>query len=233
MKLERKFKESGFGFSPVTNQFKVTRMISQCAHDIHTGEERYAGRVTELSSYHPINVKVLKDSGVKESWTRVFSTATLNGERWPYGLYQPMKYMDDGALLVFPYSRHARIHYDPRDLGLKHFKFHGVKSKFEVIVHTPSFISLKDALLGDDMKVRRVETAVRPKLFLWWYRNMETESDSSSEGSGKLGKALVAEVVVMQYRSPSGALFLWSWVFGHPRFLDIFYFAVVDPCFLI
>ncbi|KAJ6754809.1 hypothetical protein OIU79_027427 [Salix purpurea] len=42
MKLERKFKESGFGFSPVTNQFKVTRRISQCAHDAHTGEERCA-----------------------------------------------------------------------------------------------------------------------------------------------------------------------------------------------
>ncbi|KAJ6299084.1 hypothetical protein OIU76_020123 [Salix suchowensis] len=137
MKLGRKFKESGFGFSPVTNQFKVTRMISQCAHDAHTGEERpdvsmgvLGGClcICDASSYHPINVKVLKDSGVKESWTRVFSTATLNGERWPYGLYQPMKYMDDGTLLVFPYSRHARIHYDPRDLGLKHFKFHGVKS---------------------------------------------------------------------------------------------------------
>ncbi|KAF9665966.1 hypothetical protein SADUNF_Sadunf16G0180000 [Salix dunnii] len=49
MKLERKFKEYGFGFSPVTNQFKVTRMmISQFAHDAHTGEERYAGRVTEV-----------------------------------------------------------------------------------------------------------------------------------------------------------------------------------------
>uniref|UniRef100_A0A6N2LZL1 Uncharacterized protein n=1 Tax=Salix viminalis TaxID=40686 RepID=A0A6N2LZL1_SALVM len=93
MKLERKFKEYGFGFSPVTNQFEVIRMISQCAHDAHTGEER-----------------------------------------------------------------HAHIHYDPTDLGLKHFKFHGVKSKFEVIVHTPSFISPKDALLGDDMQVLNINS---------------------------------------------------------------------------
>ncbi|KAJ6751165.1 hypothetical protein OIU85_001664 [Salix viminalis] len=108
MKLERKFKESGFGFSPVTNQFKVTRMISQCAHDAHT------------------------------------------------------------------------------DLGLKHFKFHGVKSKFEVIVHTPSFISPKDALLGDDMQVLNINSrCAELKLqhvqssFCGGTENMETESDSS------------------------------------------------------
>ncbi|KAJ6777257.1 hypothetical protein OIU74_001280 [Salix koriyanagi] len=44
----RKFKEYGYGFSPGTNQFEVIRMISQCAHDAHTGEVRYAGGVTEV-----------------------------------------------------------------------------------------------------------------------------------------------------------------------------------------
>ncbi|XP_065871639.1 F-box protein At3g07870-like isoform X2 [Euphorbia lathyris] len=101
-------------------------------------------------------VWVMKDYGVETSWTKVFEIDVSCCDRMLYGLYQPIKYMNNGALLMFNYPRSILIYYDPRNHGLKLFGFRPIKSKFEILAHTPSLISLKDVLAGCEVEVVNV-----------------------------------------------------------------------------
>ncbi|XP_059649211.1 F-box protein At3g07870-like isoform X2 [Cornus florida] len=110
--------------------------------------------ICEASNY--INIWVMKKYGVQESWTKLFAIDTINDPRWSVGLYQPIKYLEDGAILMFHYFTSTLICYDPDGPKLKYLKIHGTKMKFEAIVHSPSFISLKEAVVGDNAMVLNI-----------------------------------------------------------------------------
>ncbi|KAK3014725.1 hypothetical protein RJ639_008395 [Escallonia herrerae] len=97
---------------------------------------------------------VMKDYGVAESWINVFQ-AMPRIDKWPCGLYQPIKYMENGALLIF-HSANYLLYYDQTKPGFKYLKLHGFQTKFEALSHIPSFVSLKDYGIGDDTSVLNV-----------------------------------------------------------------------------
>ncbi|XP_059649214.1 F-box protein At3g07870-like [Cornus florida] len=115
--------------------------------------------MSDASSYCPIVIWVMKKYGVKKSWRKMFSIDTGNCERWPIDLYQPINYLKNGTLLMFQYFTSSLICYDPkRSQELKYLKLRGVKSKFEAIAHIPSFISLKEAIVGDNVVVLNINS---------------------------------------------------------------------------
>ncbi|XP_059650501.1 F-box protein At3g07870-like [Cornus florida] len=114
--------------------------------------------ICDASGYSPIDIWVMKKYGVQESWTNLFSIDTICDERWPYGLYQPINFIKNGTVLIFHYFKSALIHYDDRRLRFRYLKVRGAKSRFEAIAHIPSFLSLKDAVVGDKAVVMNVNT---------------------------------------------------------------------------
>ncbi|XP_059649623.1 uncharacterized protein LOC132295384 [Cornus florida] len=101
--------------------------------------------------------------GYEEIWcSRVLDKTvtldTLPDGRSPRCLDQPPSYQKDGAVLIFDYSRSGLIYYDPKGPKFRYFKIKGVNSKFEAIAYIPSFISLKDAIVGDDAKVLNINS---------------------------------------------------------------------------
>ncbi|KAK3014724.1 hypothetical protein RJ639_008394 [Escallonia herrerae] len=99
---------------------------------------------------------VMKDYGIAESWINVLQ-AMPRIDRWPCGLYQPIKYMENGALLIFQ-SANYLLYYDQTKSGFKYLKLHGFQTKFEALSHIPSFVSLKDYGIGDDTTVLNVKS---------------------------------------------------------------------------
>ncbi|XP_059653779.1 F-box protein At3g07870-like [Cornus florida] len=110
------------------------------------------------ANYDPIYIWVMKEYGVRESWTTLFSIDNQLDQGWPYGLYQPINYLKNGAVLMFHYLKCAVVCYDPERPTLKYLTIHGAESNFEAIVYVPSLISLKDAIIGDNVVVLNVSS---------------------------------------------------------------------------
>ncbi|VVA40276.1 PREDICTED: F-box [Prunus dulcis] len=106
-----------------------------------------------------INVWVMEDYGTQKSWTNRFSIKTDDGVWWPKGLYEPMRYLKNGGLLMFNHSTVTLIYYHPRNYrSLIYLKLRGFSPYFEAISHVPSFISLKDILMGNDVEVLNINS---------------------------------------------------------------------------
>ncbi|XP_065870204.1 F-box protein CPR1-like isoform X1 [Euphorbia lathyris] len=114
--------------------------------------------VCDSSNQSLICVWVMKKYGVEKSWTKVFEINMCYCDILLYGLYQPIKYMNNGALLMFNYPRSDLIYYDPRKPVLKLFGDYHIESSIEIIAHTPSFMSLKDVLSGCNVEVLNVNS---------------------------------------------------------------------------
>ncbi|PON96493.1 F-box domain containing protein [Trema orientale] len=89
---------------------------------------------------------------VRKSWTKLLTVDTE-----VYGLYQPINYFKNGALLMFRNYTKGLVYY-PDGLPDKYLGLRGLKSRYEAIVHIPSFISLKDIVVGNDVEILNVNS---------------------------------------------------------------------------
>ncbi|XP_059650489.1 F-box/kelch-repeat protein At3g06240-like [Cornus florida] len=105
--------------------------------------------ISDSSSCDSVHVWVLNNYGAPQFWTKVFSLNSLPDGRSSNCLYQPISYQKDGAILIFDSSGSALIYYDPEGPQFRYLKIDGVKLKFEAIAYVPSFISLKDTVVGE------------------------------------------------------------------------------------
>ncbi|KAH7862893.1 hypothetical protein Vadar_010742 [Vaccinium darrowii] len=105
-----------------------------------------------------MKIWVMKKYLVQESWTKLFciSTATTPYNCWLCGVYQPLTYLRIGDILFF--DRLGTVVHYKADKRLTFLKVHGVKSNYEAIAYTPSFISLKDAVMGDNSPVLNIKS---------------------------------------------------------------------------
>ncbi|KAF7139096.1 hypothetical protein RHSIM_Rhsim07G0064500 [Rhododendron simsii] len=105
-----------------------------------------------------MKIWVMKKYNVQESWTKLFRVSTTTPyNRWLRGVYQPITYLRSGDILFFDRLGNVVVYYKA-DERLMFLKFHGVKSEYEAIAHTPSFISLKDAVMGDNSPVLNIKS---------------------------------------------------------------------------
>jgi hypothetical protein len=63
----------------------------------------------------------------------------------------------NGAILMY-HAHNCLLYYDPSRKEHKYFKVCGSESNFEVAVCIPSFSSIKDAVMGDNVEVLNVKS---------------------------------------------------------------------------
>lgn len=112
--------------------------------------------ICDASGYCPIDIWVMKEYGVKDSWTRMFSI-DVEAYRWPTGLYQPIKYLNNGGILLY-HAQNFLFCSDSAKKGSKYLKLRGSGSNFEAAAYIPSLISLKHAVMGDTLEVLNVKS---------------------------------------------------------------------------
>ncbi|KAK2426917.1 F-box protein [Trifolium repens] len=125
---------------------------------IRMGESRGLLYICDTSSFHDVTMWVMNEYGVGESWTKVYnidtSISSLGRPNKHYGLCWPLKHFEDGASMLLYHSCNCLIYYEPEKYGCKVFRIHGTDSEsFQIFPHTPSLISLKDAVKGDNIEV--------------------------------------------------------------------------------
>ncbi|KAF7823357.1 F-box protein interaction domain protein [Senna tora] len=96
-----------------------------------------------------VNLWLMKKYGVRDSWTKIYNIEIDGNERWPFGLYRPIKSFNKGAAILMYHSCNCLIYHEHKGYGFNFFKVRGTQFKFEAFVHIPSLISLKDAVKGD------------------------------------------------------------------------------------
>ncbi|KAL6989807.1 hypothetical protein U1Q18_015558 [Sarracenia purpurea var. burkii] len=102
-------------------------------------------------------VWTLEEYGIQGSWRKVFHCNTLTyGGRRLYCRYEPLSRLRNGAILLFDSANNAVLYCDPKNEQVKCLKLQGIKSEFKAFAHIPSFISLKDAVMGDNLSVLNI-----------------------------------------------------------------------------
>jgi F-box interacting protein len=140
--------------------FQNHRRISRNKR-IGMGESRGLLSICDASYFNDVTMWVMKEYGIGESWTRVYSIDTsisfLGTPHRDYGLCWPLKRIADGGSMLLYHSCDCLIYCEPEKYGFKVFQIHGSDSDFvEIFSHTPSIISLKDAVKGDNIEVLNI-----------------------------------------------------------------------------
>jgi F-box interacting protein len=125
---------------------------------IRMGESRGLLYICDASSFHDVTMWVMNEYGVGESWTKVYnidtSISSMGRPDKHYGLCWPLKHFEHGASMLLYHSCNCLIYYEPEKYGFKVFRIHGTDSEsFQIFPHTPSLISLKDVVKGDNIEV--------------------------------------------------------------------------------
>jgi F-box interacting protein len=102
--------------------------------------------VGDTSCYANFELWVLKDYNDDNfSWTKEVVINNLSLNIRPRGLYRPIKYLDNGDLLMF-HPSNALVCYNPKEKSIRYFKMHEADLEFEMIPHIPSLIPMKDVI---------------------------------------------------------------------------------------
>ncbi|GMP53750.1 hypothetical protein CsSME_00019124 [Camellia sinensis var. sinensis] len=99
------------------------------------------------------SIWVMKDYGVKESWSKYIVIKGVIYD-WDYlNCYKPIIILQSGQLLILV-NREALVLYDPKTRHHKNVKISGIRkrSDFHGIAHVPSLVSLRDVAKGKNLK---------------------------------------------------------------------------------
>ncbi|PQM34482.1 F-box/kelch-repeat protein [Prunus yedoensis var. nudiflora] len=151
---------SVISFDLDTEEFQsVPSLPFEDGYDVSMGDLGGSLCLCKVESFE-INVWVMNDSGPQKLWMKKISIHTGFSRSWPRGVYIPMKYFENDGLLMFNSRLNAFFYHHPGNhspfiyLKLREIKY----SSSEAISHVPSFISLKDILVGKDVEILNINS---------------------------------------------------------------------------
>ncbi|ONI16633.1 hypothetical protein PRUPE_3G112000 [Prunus persica] len=152
---------SVISFDLDTEEFQSVPSLPFMEDDCDVGMGDLGGSLClcETESFE-INVWVMNDSGPQKLWMKKLSIRTGFSGRWPDDVYIPMKYFENDGLLMFNSRLNAFFYYHPGNHSpFIYLKLREInKSSSEAISHVPSFISLKDILVGKDVEILNINS---------------------------------------------------------------------------
>ncbi|KAK9291412.1 hypothetical protein L1049_019359 [Liquidambar formosana] len=110
--------------------------------------------ICDFSNSDHIDIWIMKNYGVKESWSKDFFINNPIYERHNLDYYEPIMILNSGEILVL-FNENALVLYSYETEGFDYLDIFVVKSDFHAIAHIPSFVSLKGAAKGKILKVCR------------------------------------------------------------------------------
>ncbi|KAI8558158.1 hypothetical protein RHMOL_Rhmol04G0067700 [Rhododendron molle] len=126
----------------------------KCAPFMLVGVLRHCLSLCGFSEPDHVEVWVMKDYGVKESWSKDFVIDITRFDDSGFGYYEPFMVSDDGVqiLMVFGYNWHSILNYDSESKWLRNV--YGYDPPYYLgLAHIPSLLSLRDIAKGENFKV--------------------------------------------------------------------------------
>lgn len=109
--------------------------------------------VTDNSQHY--DIWVMKEFGIQESWTKEFTIDPVTLHKSLEGPFRPLQMLRNGKMLIL-WNRDNLVCYDPKMKEFVFFEFYGVRSLGKIVLFTPSFVPLKEALIVDDLIVEKL-----------------------------------------------------------------------------
>ncbi|KAG5551606.1 hypothetical protein RHGRI_009875 [Rhododendron griersonianum] len=107
--------------------------------------------ICDFSDGDHVDIWLMKDYGVKQSWSKDFYIVKMINETEIYDYYEPIMVLEGGLILMLV-NEDSLLVYDP---GLEHYEdvhIYGIASMFRGIAHVPNLVSLGDVALGENLK---------------------------------------------------------------------------------
>lgn len=100
-----------------------------------------------------LDMWVMKEYGVQESWTKILAFENLFGLRWERicDRYNPIMFLSTGEILMF-YNFERVVCYNQAEKSFRKINIPSTKWSFQPIAYSPSFVSLYDVAKGEDVK---------------------------------------------------------------------------------
>ncbi|KAI8012346.1 F-box protein [Camellia lanceoleosa] len=110
---------------------------------IRVGVLRGSLSIYDFSSPLRMDIWLMKDYGIKESWSKELVIENGIGRRGNLDCYEPIMILKSGEILMLV-NKDALKMYNPKLGKFKKLNTYGIKSEFNATAHVPSFVSLRD-----------------------------------------------------------------------------------------
>lgn len=100
------------------------------------------------------DIWVMKQYGVKESWSIQYAVENLYPRQHSWDLYEPVVVLRNGEILLV-YNSDLVVCYNPQRKGLRGSKMFRTRSQFNAIAYTPSLVSLYVVAKGEQISRTR------------------------------------------------------------------------------
>ncbi|KAK6137520.1 hypothetical protein DH2020_028773 [Rehmannia glutinosa] len=111
-----------------------------------------------------LDIWVMKKFGGQDCWSKEFVVDTsIHMDKPLEGPFRPLQILSDGKILMI-WANRVLVTYDPKTKDFGYLEFDGVESLGKVVLYTPSFFPLKDALMVDNLTVQNMTSRENPGL---------------------------------------------------------------------
>ncbi|KAE8660101.1 F-box and associated interaction domains-containing protein [Hibiscus syriacus] len=104
--------------------------------------------------FKQIDIWVMKEYGVKESWTKQFVIEVTYPKRYGSGYYEPLLVLSNGEIIMLEHKV-TIVCYNQKRKHIRGTKFFKIRSSFDSIAYTPCFVSLYNVAKGEQISRMR------------------------------------------------------------------------------
>ncbi|GMI70363.1 F-Box Protein92 [Hibiscus trionum] len=133
------FDAEQFGIVPPPDHFKESN--KKYAEFTMTGVLGGCLFIINFEASTQFDIWVMKEYGVKESWTKQFVINNLIPKGFGSDFYQPLVVLSNGEIFML-LNHEAIVCYNQKRKHTRHAKFFRIRSQFDAIAYTPCFLSL-------------------------------------------------------------------------------------------